>query len=97
MRTVTISVTQEDIDDGIPEDDCSCPIALAIRRVLPPDLEVTCVMIPFYGPALATIGEQDCPLPDECKEFIEFFDNMPPAMLNQPRPFSFEMEVPECV
>lgn len=35
MRKITVNVTQEDIDNGEPDDCSECPVALAIWRELP--------------------------------------------------------------
>lgn len=38
-----IQVTQEDIDKGIPGDECNCPIALALKRDPQIDPDTVCV------------------------------------------------------
>ena len=102
MRKITVNVTQEDIDDGIPEEPCDCPIALALRRTLGPESEASVDVAesgPDAGHAYVGLFDQpDVRLPDACRQFIENFDtygrDTPEAWT--PQPFSFELEVPEC-
>lgn len=81
-----IEVTQEDIDNGIPEDCWRCPVARAVCRVLSAsesDISVDGVNIThFLGP-----GDWiDYPTPQLVNEFIEAFDAKSTVI-----PFSFDI------
>lgn len=86
---VTIDVTQEDIDNGVPRSTCKCPIALAARRVLGrDDLEV----LP-NGIALGVIWQDGLAiLPKEAKRFMGAFDAIPGKPSADIAPFSFEAD-----
>ncbi len=72
---MTINVTQEDIDKGKPDNNCECPVALAIRRTqnIPPHCHVYVegkgAMWGFQSYALDTAGIN----------FIDSFDNGKPV------------------
>lgn len=66
QEQITVSVQQEDIDNGKPEDCDSCPIALACRRLGYKDVSV--------GVSLH-VDDHDYWLPSEASRFIEEFDN----------------------
>ena len=89
---VDVEVTEDDIRDGVEEEPDCCPIALAIRRQMHPDDEVTvdsCEMGPLAGHAFVTINGTDCQLPDAAKAFIDAFDDAQPVF-----PFRFQFELP---
>lgn len=66
-----IEVMKEDIDSGIPDNTCECPIALAIKRQTGND-----VVVDFeYGfGAIAHVGNDSYFLPKSCERFIRKFD-----------------------
>lgn len=67
-----IYVTRRDIEMGVPNDACACPIALAVKRKLglrgPMDVRVWDYKIAVSKP------ERDFELSSEMSEFIEAFD-----------------------
>lgn len=74
-----IDVTQDDIDAGIRIDCTHCPIALAVRR-----------LIPYANVGCYTVYADEMPdyvLPQPAIDFIRAFDNKRPV-----KPFSFDME-----
>ena len=77
---VTITVTQEDIDQGIRESYYSCPIARAAERALKWRVMV-------YTDTIL-VGDSGCDykLPESAQEFISRFDTGKPV-----KPFSFEV------
>lgn len=81
-----IQVTQGDIDNGVPNDRCNCPVARAIQRVIPPGLSVY-----VYGDRVEffAVGcEARIGLPYVAKNFIEAFDN---GYGGFPEPIEFEI------
>ena len=89
--TVTVKVTQDDIDKGERETCRRCPIALALNRLLALPAEVRLGNVrssanivtsyhPKYWPTL--------PLPAECKRFIKIFDGRGPVT-----PFDFPLTI----
>ena len=87
--TVTISVTQEHIDDGKPEECGSCPIALAILATIPGACRVAVyddhanVWVPAGKGRSITLD-----LPPEAGAFVLDFDAGEPVS-----PFTFTAEV----
>jgi hypothetical protein len=81
---VTISVTQDDIDNGERQRCATCPVALAIRRVLP-----GAPMVSVGGWSVLLSTELEVLLPGVAEEFIAAFDRYAPVA-----PFEFELEVP---
>lgn len=73
-KEICIKVTQEDIDNGIPESSRSCPIALAVKRQFP---DWDYVNVASYIEAFATNGMRRFSLPDEAVNFIAAFDEGP--------------------
>lgn len=74
-----IFVTQEDIDKGVPNDDCKCPVALAISRVRSTaDVHVDRRYI--------DVGYQSFTTPEPASAFIRAFDAGQPV-----EPFEFEL------
>lgn len=98
MRTVTIEVTQDDIDNGVQDDRCECPVAMAMTRM-------------FRGKKVTvwwehvTIGiSPSFDLPEEVSEFIIAFDKVtdrneldPDELKLVSSPFSFNIEVDDYV
>lgn len=68
-----ISVTSEDIRDGVPTSATHCPIALAINRIFPgSNARVTNERVylhNWYGP------NKVLDLPEKAIDFIKIFDN----------------------
>jgi hypothetical protein len=87
MRTVTVNVTQEDIDRGRRGSCGRCPVARAIRR----DARLTNILVdPFYVVVgLATPAFFTVHLPRIARRFIEAFDAGRPV-----RPIAFPLRVP---
>lgn len=84
-----IDVTEEDIRLGVKEDTSWCPVALACKRVAPPevfDLEVESRYVTFKMPKTVCMG----PLPEVVHNFIFEFDRSFFV-----KPFSFDLEVQE--
>ena len=80
---VTVEVTAYDIIDGAPESECSCAIALALRRLLPGrHVEVWCDGIIVDG--------DEIKLPEAARAFIDVFDEY-----RKPDPITFAIELPE--
>lgn len=87
MKTITVSVTQEDIEEATALEfpgSTQCPIALALRRSFPG----------------ASVGRVDCgwkdgktaislPLPDEARKFVSDFDHGLTV-----KPSTFRLRVP---
>ena len=87
MTTVTVKVTREDIDNGVEGKCYSCPVALALKRVVffaRVDLDA----ILIYGDADGH-NEFNVDMPRPVASFIFLFDAGLPAS-----PFEFTIEVP---
>lgn len=79
-----IHVTQDDIDGGRPEDDCRCPVSIAVRLATGIPTSVTGgVIIVDY----ATPWQQEINSPEEVACFVSDFDGGLPV-----EPFSFELD-----
>ena len=93
--TVTINVTQEDIDQGTPASGYFCPIARAVRRVYPfaPVVVdfVRIFVVPGFGGADARWNDSPALLPYEAQEFVRVFDK---CKEGEAAPFSFTAELP---
>lgn len=86
MKTITIQVTQEDIERGLRGDCAFCPIALSMRRSTGEFWAVTGrAATPYAGHWTDSVT-----LPQECEGFISAFDKGYVVS-----PFSFSIEVPE--
>ena len=81
-----IEVTQKDIDLGVPEDTCNCPVARAAKRVLGarryPFLEVSDERIYLHSG-----WWEGKPLPEDARQFIRDFDRGWTV-----EPFTFSLE-----
>jgi hypothetical protein len=86
MKTVTIDVTQEDIDSGEPLSCNSCPIALAAERAGFADVSVGGYLWFVNTDGLRLRAS----IPPVALEFIGDFDNEETVV-----PFSFSVEIPE--
>ena len=76
-----IQVTQADIDNGIPEDDCRCPIALALKRAGYPA---------YVGDFKVEMEDgTEVLLPDSARHFIERFDRD----FTSVSPFEFDLAI----
>jgi hypothetical protein len=86
---ITVTVTQDDIDKGIPEDGCNCPIARAVMRagLANPVVNEDSIVIDGVetDAGLAPLWE----LPDEAVAFIAAFDDGNTGTLE---PFTFTAE-----
>lgn len=80
-KTKTITVTAEDIRDGIVGDGDDCPIAHAAKRAF----RIECATC---GDDVLEVGYDSFPLPKRACEFIERFDARKPV-----KPFSFRVKL----
>jgi hypothetical protein len=91
----TVHVTGDDIAKGEPEKCASCPIALAVKRLLNPSYQVaiTDEELNIHYHALSSHEYYFwTPLPDVAKRFVAAFDrhrSLPP--------FTFEIDLDERV
>lgn len=69
-KTITVNVTQEDIDHGVANNCFKCPIARAVERALPGSDPTVRNFVYLYG---THCGSADLPL--KAGEFIDRFDN----------------------
>ena len=65
--TIRVTVTQDDIDCGTPQDNHSCPIALALTRLFP-DVKIN------VGAQIAEIDWTSYQISKRAQEFIDAFD-----------------------
>jgi hypothetical protein len=74
---IKVEVTQEDIDDGIPTDAESCPVALALRREF--DVEGVCPIIRVTHRTVSITAldgrRLEGRLPDRARRFVNLFDD----------------------
>lgn len=84
MKTITIKVTQTDIDVGEPGEGEYCPIALAVKRI-------SGVQFCLVGPENLYINDdrQEVKLPKKAVEFISGFDKNRSGI-----PFNFTLKIP---
>lgn len=82
-KEITITVTQEDIDQGIRNDCDKCPIARAIARELPGSEPSVGDMVDLYGKGYYG----DAHLSHLATKFINDFDNGNPVV-----PQAFHLE-----
>jgi hypothetical protein len=84
--TATINVTQDDIDQGRPEDCRNCPVAIATERALQQPISVDGEQIRLH---------RSCHfirLPKIAQAFVANFDAFD---RDQPKPFTFEITFPD--
>ncbi len=87
---VTIDVTQEDIDRGRCKDCRTCPIALAILRVIRPGIALLSSTDFVIGPnGCSPFGQCQLKIPRDAVCFIGKFDYFQPV-----QPFSFPLDIP---
>jgi len=94
MRKITVNVTQDHIDSGEPEHECWCPLALALSGALSRDpidesVEVFDGHVRIRTRAGGTVAVE---LPKAAQSFMVAYDSE-----GDGSPFSFELEIPECV
>jgi len=72
-----IEVNQQDIETGVPSDEHWCPIARAVRRLVP-DVECVTVDSGVLSVVLTTDREEhlEAELPLNAKEFVAMFDDL---------------------
>jgi hypothetical protein len=89
MLPIMLEVTEADIAGGDIANE-TCPVALALRRVLAPGFvpAVSAVDVAFFGED--SLCADHAPLPPEAQDFIERFDAMEPV-----GPITFPIDVPE--
>lgn len=107
---ITITVTEDHVKRGVPQDGANCPIALAVIDAMLGDAGVSCVnsvsvtqqSVDYYGVPtgeeelqLDVYGYRDIVLPDEYLAFANNFDNGEPLTL--PPPITIELEPCEMV
>jgi hypothetical protein len=85
MRQVTVEVTQEDIDSGMPKICSQCPVALAMRRA-----EGRVWMVGYGVLELLQAPYSVVTAPTGVTQFISDFDRNNPVA-----PFSFTINLPE--
>lgn len=93
MAKYTFNVTQEDIDKGIKDDACYCPIARAAKRTLVKRkrrIEVGSCFLSIVRNHKGRwwVDDAEYELPSEASDFVRNFDSG-----NTVHPFSFEMEI----
>lgn len=91
-ETIRVEVTEEDIREGERDNCRSCPIALALQRALPPDVEL--VTVGRYYARWAFDESKfalwfAATLPLQAKRFIALFDD---GMAVEPFAFELFME-----
>jgi len=87
---ITVQVTQEDIDDGIPDNTYDCAIACAVKR----EFIGYTVNVGKHGMYIWPTGESELQcyaLPGEASDFIGDFDSGIPV-----EPFKFIATVKKC-
>ena len=89
MRSLTVHVTQEDIDNGERQSCSRCPVARAIARAL--QVSETRVTV---ASRIAVFDQRVAPLttPRKVMSFITAFDGERPV-----EPFSFDLQFVETV
>lgn len=88
---LTISVTQEDIDNGEPEEPDACPIALSVERLVGANnwIGVTDVDLCIWSPKLE-MQPYTQPLPRSAQKFVTRFDGGKAV-----KPFRFRAVIPD--
>ncbi len=84
-----ITVTQQDINFGVQGGRCTCPVAVAIRRILAaPYYVLVYGKISLRRPSSRITKRID--IPDSVRTFVTEFDRGNPV-----QPFDFDIEIPE--
>jgi hypothetical protein len=88
MQTVTIKVTQEDIDKGTRLSPYYCPIALAASRVFDDDHDFRVIVLPdrIIFRNFNSVVIEEWTLPPEARDFIRRHNNS-----QQVTPITFDM------
>ncbi len=82
-----IKVTQKHINEGIREDSCMCPVALAIKDRLAGRCSVSAVDVEEH---YIFTGSAHCAAPRSVKRFINRFDK---NGRNSVKPFNFKLNI----
>jgi len=94
LITVTIRVTQADIDEAYNSTTEHCAVRIALQRVVDPVYTVHMLYDAIQLSRKDLIGrsftDHFADLPSDANEFVSHFDNLFPV-----RPFSFEVRLPE--
>lgn len=91
MEYLTVAVTKEDIDQGVPGDPCQCPLARALNRAL--DYAEGTVDVDANEYWLGPQAKEPRPyrLPAAASAFVLAFDSDEPVA-----PFSFKIRKPKA-
>ena len=97
MPLTTVTVNQNDIDTGVPQDCWACPVQKAIRKLTLPDVTVTVgdqdmVVRIWNKDSRFTCLPHEVTLPDIAINFIEDFDDHGPTAV---KPISFQIDMPK--
>ncbi len=79
-----IVVTKGDIKNGLPSDECFCPVALAIARGLKTEV------VEVWGDGDFYINGKIIEQPEKVETFIDRFDSRKDV-----KPFSFFIDIPD--
>lgn len=90
MKTLTISVTRNDIENGMPRSARSCPIALATKRKITDYFTVSQAGLRFNKDYII-------PIPERAQDFIANYDSHNFVVTLSAKPFKFKLEVPNSV
>lgn len=93
MPILEVQVTSKDIREGRERSCIACPIALAIKRLLPDAyIEVGSTGVNFYRNTSDESPFYTSVLPDKAAHFIEDFDD--DLSIIRLEPFSFSLYIP---
>lgn len=89
MKTITINVTQRDIDKGLKKCPERCPIAISVRRRVRRDADVT---VGNYAVVVSRDGHASSfyNMPREARDFVVRFDSK--RWRTKPMKFQLEMD-----
>lgn len=74
-RTITIDVTREDIDEGVPKDLCRCAIARSVSRMFPDyNIEVAGGVITITHKNNTGLDWWEYKLTKKAENFIDVYD-----------------------
>lgn len=86
MKTITVHVTQADIDAGKPWNPCECPVALAVKRATRRQR----VEVREMGRVIRFFRDKTVRAPKCVADFVENFDG---AERFAVKPFSFTIRI----
>lgn len=86
---VQVSVTESDIRGGVRDDDCLCPVALALRRVTGEEVCVCSEQIGLGSLGRGYVFQRVLDTPRAVRDFVDAFDGG-----RSVEPFEFELDVP---